>query len=358
MIIECPHCQNQLNTEGASLTPEGMQVLCDRCNATFTIRPHQAEEEQQVNGPIHPPAPPPLSTGEGGESQSETAPPGFPEHFFLQRDEIPHRMVLAYEQGEREKNAHLMEDIEPNLLSQNIRHEDMGSEQDIPIVLDDSIEEKEIDVTEGFPATSYPATRKIPGPKSRRSNRSGVGLGIGTALLALLVLVMLFSKNIRQETWTTLKAVWKTVQSVLPFKEMEKGKLQFSNLAHDFVSRGKEKTTVFVIEGKVTNHYKRACHSVQIKGILFNEKGKRTAEETVFCGNVVKKAQIQSLSRKEIEERLQNTYGAGLSNFNIQPGGSIPFMLVFFDPPEKVSEFSIEIADYKLEEPSVQNASD
>ena len=41
-----------------------------------------------------------------------------------------------------------------------------------------------------------------------------------------------------------------------------------------------------------------------------------------------------------------------LSNFNIEPGKSVPFMLIFFDPPGKLSEFSLEVHKYTLQDQS------
>jgi hypothetical protein len=89
-----------------------------------------------------------------------------------------------------------------------------------------------------------------------------------------------------------------------------------------------------------------------VKGTLFDERGNPAAEKTVYCGNVLSVKQIKSSSRKKIEQSLQNAYGSTLSNFNIEPGKSVPFMLIFFDPPGKLSEFSLEVHEYNLQDQS------
>ena len=109
-------------------------------------------------------------------------------------------------------------------------------------------------------------------------------------------------------------------------------------------------SAAFVIEGKVTNHHKSPCNSIQVKGTLFDERGNPSVEGVVYCGNILTTKQIKSYPRKKIEKMLQNTYGETLSNFNIEPGKSVPFMLIFFYPPGKLSEFSVEVHQYTLQE--------
>lgn len=105
-----------------------------------------------------------------------------------------------------------------------------------------------------------------------------------------------------------------------------------------------------MIEGNVTNHHATACKFIQVKGTLFDGKGDRAAEQTAYCGNVLKRQEIQTLPPERIREILQRPSGASLSNLSIEPGKSVPFMLVFPDPPENVSEFSVEILGYQKEE--------
>jgi hypothetical protein len=113
-----------------------------------------------------------------------------------------------------------------------------------------------------------------------------------------------------------------------------------------FVTRGKD-NRIFVIEGKATNEYKSPCSFLRATGSLFNEKGDIAAKEVAYCGNIFNLRELQTYSKKIILERLANAYGSTLSNLNIEPDQSLPFMLVFFDPPANISEYSVEVLDFK-----------
>jgi hypothetical protein len=51
------------------------------------------------------------------------------------------------------------------------------------------------------------------------------------------------------------------------------------------------------------------------------------------------------MSVEEINKGLRNRFGKGRMNFNIEPGGALPFMIVFEDLPENpdvMSEYTVE----------------
>ena len=51
---------------------------------------------------------------------------------------------------------------------------------------------------------------------------------------------------------------------------------------------------------------------------------------------------MKEMSLEEINEGLKNQYGKGRMNFNIQPDATIPFMIVFGNLPDNLSEFTVE----------------
>jgi hypothetical protein len=62
-----------------------------------------------------------------------------------------------------------------------------------------------------------------------------------------------------------------------------------------------------------------------------------------MCGNVVTLYQLQVSSRQDIETALGAKVGILAHNTNVQPGASVPFMVVFFGTPETVEEFGLDV---------------
>ena len=121
------------------------------------------------------------------------------------------------------------------------------------------------------------------------------------------------------------------------------GEVRVDNISSKFVDNetlGK----LFVITGTVKNEYTESRKYIRIRGSLFSA-GKALAKEiTVYGGNVISDQDLSKLSQADINKRLSNRFGDKKSNFDVKPGRSIPFMVVFSDLPESLEEFTIESA--------------
>jgi predicted Zn finger-like uncharacterized protein len=100
---------------------------------------------------------------------------------------------------------------------------------------------------------------------------------------------------------------------------------------------------VFVIKGKVRNDYPDMRNFVQVKGILYHKNGDVAREETVFCGNMLSATELQTLGKGPVKRELNNRFGDNKSNFRVPRGKALPFMLAFFDIPQDLGEFSVEV---------------
>jgi hypothetical protein len=265
--------------------------------------------------------------------------------FFLQRDEIPYSIVRAYEEIGSTPASVPLEEPE-DIWSPPDAHEFLGADE-----VDEPGQMGGFGGDEYF-STPYPLGQDFVVGRKRPKRRLRRWLLGGLAAVLVASLAFLASKCASQASWKRLKELGQGGFSLLPLNKLDSGKIQISDLNGYFQDRARKESPVFVIEGNVTNGYKSPCHSIQVKGILFDERGNPAAEKTVYCGNVLPVKQIKSSSRKKIEQSLQNTYGSTLSNFNIEPGKSVPFMLIFFDPPGKLSEFSLEVYEYTLQDQS------
>ncbi len=341
-----------------SVAAEGIEIHCKNCNRTFLIRPHGARKS--VENPAEktpPPSPPPADEDRNppsfppGESGRQTE---FSPSLFLQRDEVPYSIVRAYDRmGETRAAPAAVEESEEAWSPPPAPE---ALEPAPPDLLLDAEEVDDLDQLGGLTggseyfSTPYPLGTDLVVGKRRPKRRLRLWVG-GFLVVALIVsLALLVGRCANRASLQKVKELGKGAFSLLPWNKLESGKIQISDLNGYYQDRAHKEAPVFVIEGNVTNHYKSPCHSIQVKGILFDERGNPAAEEVVYCGNTLSTAQVRSSSRKKIERTLQNTYGSTLSNFNIEPGKSVPFMLIFFDPPKKLSEFSLEVHGFTLQD--------
>lgn len=103
--------------------------------------------------------------------------------------------------------------------------------------------------------------------------------------------------------------------------------------------------TLFVIQGTVTNQGRETKSGIRVRAELFDSGGTHIAGKSVFAGNVLPGEVLRSSSKEAIDKAMANRWGDRLSNLDIGPGKSIPFMIVFFDAPAGIGEYRLEARD-------------
>ena len=99
---------------------------------------------------------------------------------------------------------------------------------------------------------------------------------------------------------------------------------------------------VIVLRGKVVNSSPKLVTDLKIKGVLLDEAG-RVVTEVVTAGGV-------SFSEEELD-RLDGSKLAMLENNTITlapDGGELPFMIAFYNYPDKVHECYVELSSFKV----------
>ena len=99
---------------------------------------------------------------------------------------------------------------------------------------------------------------------------------------------------------------------------------------------------VIVIRGKVVNSSPKLVTDLKIKGVLLDEAGQAVAE-VVTAGGV-------SFSEEELN-RLDGSKLAMLENTTVTlapDGGELPFMIAFYDYPERARECYVELSSFKV----------
>ncbi len=135
------------------------------------------------------------------------------------------------------------------------------------------------------------------------------------------------------------------IRSIFGIKEAVKGpKFKITNLI-GYYEDNKKAGKIFVIKGEIINLTKTAKSGLMVKGELLDKKGELIAEKTVYAGNPLTSEKLKTASRFEIDNALNNKLGKNLSNIDVQPGSSVPFMIVFFDLKGEVEAYRVECTD-------------
>ena len=99
--------------------------------------------------------------------------------------------------------------------------------------------------------------------------------------------------------------------------------------------------TALLITGTAENVGGTPLHDVLLAVDLLDAGGKQLASNAAFCGNGLTTAMVGEMTPREIEflQRLDPQ-----KNFAVDPSKTAPFLLVFIDPPPKITNLRIEVA--------------
>ncbi len=136
----------------------------------------------------------------------------------------------------------------------------------------------------------------------------------------------------------------KSSESVLPARARstpENSVLDVGNLK-GHLNRKPSGETFYVVRGNVTNIGKVLSGGIRVEATLLGNDNQAIANNGAFAGNVIDDSLIPHMSRVRIEGFLGMRHGQGDVNRDIPAGETLPFMVVFFDPPEGVESFRVK----------------
>lgn len=97
---------------------------------------------------------------------------------------------------------------------------------------------------------------------------------------------------------------------------------------------------VFLISGVALNQNPEVVREIQLSAIAYNADGKELERQTIWVGNTISAKIIRGMTTEDIPH-LQNL--KPLKSFEIPPGDSIPFTIVFLKSAKTATEFSCEV---------------
>ena len=104
---------------------------------------------------------------------------------------------------------------------------------------------------------------------------------------------------------------------------------------------------VLLLTGVAFNQNPVVIREVKVTGKVFNFEGKELEKQTIWIGNTLSPKIIRGMTAEDIPH-LQDL--KPLKSFELPPGDSIAFTMVFLKPPKQVKDFSLEVvlADGKV----------
>jgi len=100
--------------------------------------------------------------------------------------------------------------------------------------------------------------------------------------------------------------------------------------------------SLYVVRGTVTNVGEAVSGGIRIRATLLGKDNQAIMQNETFAGNLIDESLMAHMNRVRIEGFLGMRYGEGNANRDIPVGTSLPFMVVFFDPPEGVESFTVK----------------
>ena len=113
--------------------------------------------------------------------------------------------------------------------------------------------------------------------------------------------------------------------------------LQSLNASHQTIQGNRE---VLVVTGVAQNQNPVVIREVRIAGQIYNLEGKEMEQQTIWIGNAISPRIIRGMTLQDISD-LQRL--KPLKTFEIPPGDSIPFTIVFLKSTKETKDFSCEV---------------
>ena len=123
--------------------------------------------------------------------------------------------------------------------------------------------------------------------------------------------------------------------------------LALANVRQYMITNNERVGRMAVVEGKVINNFTTPKELIRVEVTLYDSKGAVLSARQQYAGVTLSLFQLQVLSKDELCKALDNRIEILTNNVNIQPGAEVPFMAVFFDPPQGALEFGVKIIDVK-----------
>jgi hypothetical protein len=120
--------------------------------------------------------------------------------------------------------------------------------------------------------------------------------------------------------------------------------IKASNVSSRFLDSEKA-GRLFIVTGTVKNVYSEPRSFFKVSGSLYTRDKTLADTATAYCGNVIADLELSQMTPAAIRTRLGNQSGDNDTNENVKAGEELPFMIVFFNLPESLDEFTVTVLE-------------
>lgn len=317
MIVQCEKCKTKFRLDDSLVRPEGAKVRCSLCKHVFRVFPAQEDvfEEAQT-----------LAVPRGQMEDTLTLDSSPLEPAGETSAEAGSGEVFEESAGQAEK----FQAVSPEDLHELLK-EDLPEEE--PVVPEYREEET------GWTGVEAQRPKKAIKAKTVAKKKSRILLIVLLAILAFIAAgaaIFVWAPGLIPESLPVLKGGGEQETTDLGVR-----RLSFQDVKGSFVD-SEEIGQLFVISGSVRNDYPTSRSFILIKGSILDDSGKVVKKKLVYAGNPMTENQLNTMSLEEMDRSMKNRYGENQSNVDVQPGSTVPFVIVFENLPENLGEFTVE----------------
>lgn len=341
MVIQCKQCETTYNFDESELLGGQVEVRCVRCKNVFTINQTSSVIEQPTQ---------PLPAIE-----TETAPEIMEPVADLQPAPEPEPLPLPLPVWDADSDAFSFSSSDDfsfgddeTLSSQPFSEPTTAADNQQPqeFIFESLEPESEVIEPEPFtppsdeePVAAKQEPKETPRPKKEQRKTSKF-------MIFLLLLILLIAGAygyffVTLGTTDVMKMIQTIQQQLQPPAQNQQGELGISTTKSYYVDN-RVIGQLFVIKGRATNNHATAQSELRVKGTLYQKEGAPLLHQAAYCGNIISNEELETSSIESLNNQMSNPFGTALSNVNVAPGQSLPFMIVFTGLPEEFNEFSVE----------------
>jgi predicted Zn finger-like uncharacterized protein len=284
MIINCEKCTSKFNLDDSLIKETGSKVRCSVCKGIFTVFPQKQEEDNNET--------------EHEETVDLDSSLGFEEE------------SLSNEAGRQ-------------------------TTDDFDRVFENALNEEQ-DITE----EEKTETETLPASVKRKMARPGLILIIliiaFVAILGALSVYLFAPALLPERADKKIKT-----ESVTEAKDEGNIRLEIVDLKWETYT-GERFGQLFIIKGKVINNYPQPRSHILVKGTVEDDKRNPITQKLAYAGNTFTENELKEITLEEIDRRLNIKEGINNANVNVAPMEAVPFMIIFVNLPESMSEYVVE----------------
>jgi predicted Zn finger-like uncharacterized protein len=342
MLVQCPNCKTTYKVADEVLKGAAPAFRCSRCRHTFeleaettsdAVTEHTEETKIEAGPPVQdqelsfsfPPKETPAAVSPSSESQKESS--------------------AAPPPGLSSANA---DDQQTWSMDSSVSHKD-----EPPFTLPDEVQAAELpkvtipadipvkDVTVSPRADSGDEAVNILPMSSYLDQQASIGpyLTLFVILVIGFALIAVISHAHPNASEEVIKKIPLFGASVLRNSHLKDGVLiQSLRGGYQSVQGNRE---VFVVTGTVVNQNPVVVREIQVTGKVYDRAGRELEHQTIWIGNTISTKIMRGMTLEDIPH-LQSL--KPLKSFEMPPGDSVGFAIVFLKAAKSAKDFSCEVA--------------